>query len=66
MLVRADDVPREAHVLRDPKTGLISLAHICNTESDALKLRRAHLLHKRHEGALDVVAVRITITEVKP
>lgn len=64
MLLRTDDKPRTLWALRDPVSGLISLAHLCENETLALKLRRAHLTHKHHENALDVVAVQLTLVEV--
>ena len=66
MLLRTDGKPRTLWALRDPVSGLINLAYLSESEAFALKLRRAHLTHKRHEGALDVVAVQLTLTEVMP
>jgi len=65
MLVKADGEPRERWCLRDPQTKVINLAYMCKTEAEALKLRRAHLIHKKHEGMLEITQVFLTITEAE-
>ncbi len=66
MLLRTDGKARGLWALRDPVSGLINLAYLCDSESAAQKLRRAHLTHKRHEEALEVVAVQLTLAEDAP
>jgi hypothetical protein len=62
MLLKTDGVQRAAWALRDPKTGIILTAHICEDEGQARKLRRAQSVHHAHLDAMDVVPILITVT----
>jgi hypothetical protein len=65
MVVYTDGMEWAGWALREQGGDQIRLATVCDTEREALELRRQMRIHQPHQPPHDVVAVRITLTEVK-
>lgn len=65
MVVYTDGLEWAGWALREQGSEQISLAMVCDTEREALELRRQRRIRQPHLPAVDVVPVRITVTEVK-
>ena len=65
MLVYTDGLEWAGWALREQGSEQIALSSVCDTEREALELRRQMKIRQSHRPAHDVVAVRITMTEVK-
>lgn len=65
MLIDTDGMEWAGWALREQGTEKISLSTVCDTEREALELRRQMRIRQSHRPPHDVIAVRITVTEVK-
>lgn len=65
MIVYTDGMEWAGWALREQGTEQIALADVCPTEREALELRRQMKIRQAHRPMMDVVPVRITVTEVK-
>lgn len=65
MLVQTDGMEWAGWAMKDPGSDQIALSDVCETEREALELRRQQKIRQPHRGWMDVVPVRITVTEVK-
>lgn len=63
MLLQDDELPRAAWALKD-RRGLIVASDLCETEREALDLRRQQVIHQPHRGELEVVPVIVTVSPV--
>lgn len=65
MLVYTDGLEWAGWALREQGTEQIALSSVCDTEREALELRRQMKIRQPHRPMMDVVPVRITAVEVK-
>lgn len=65
MIVYTDGMEWAGWALREQGAEQIALAHVCDTEREALEMRRQMKIRQSHRPAMDVVPVRITVVEVK-
>jgi hypothetical protein len=65
MIVYTDGMEWAGWALREQGSEQIKLADVCDTEREADELRRQMRIRQSHRPPHDVVAVRITVTEVK-
>lgn len=65
MLVYTDGLEWAGWALREQGGDQLNLAHVCDTEAAANELRKQMRIRQPHKPAMDVVPVRITVTEVK-
>jgi hypothetical protein len=61
MIVIDDSVARYGWALKDPRTGVINLAEICEEEEDAHALNRAMKVHQPRRGNWKVCRIVITV-----
>lgn len=64
MLLHADGKPREAHALMG-RDGSLIISDVCQSERQALELRRQQMIHQPHRGTLGVKRVLVTVTLVE-
>lgn len=63
MILRAG-LEQPGFALRDPVTGEIPLATICDTQGEADELRRQMAIHQPHKALPKVVMVEVTVKVV--
>jgi hypothetical protein len=63
-MILRNGLEQPGFALRDAGTGLIALATICETEREALELRRQMAIHHPHKPRPKVVMVEVTVKVV--
>jgi hypothetical protein len=65
MVVYTDGMEWAGWALREPGSEQIALSSVCDTEREALELSRQMRIRQSHRPSMEVVPVRVTVTEVK-
>lgn len=63
-MIPTDGMEYAGWAMKEPGSESIKLTDVCDTEREAIELRRQAKIRQPHRGWLDVVPVRITVTEV--